>query len=160
MKKLMILLSAIFVLFIVAPDNGYSQGARLGKVQTQTIDTLKGAETVAFEAIQMRANYQLTMQVLTAEIGGTSDCKIFVEGSVDGTTYQRITWKEDNRYQFYSTDSANVARQGSEFTTVPDAVGCAVSIKGSDFLYYRWKGTGTANDTVSLAPKYIFKKLE
>ena len=157
MKKLFVLLSCVFVLFLIT-DNGYSQAK--GTTVVQTIDTLKGAETVAFDAIEFRGNYTLVMQALTAEIGGTSDATLFIEGSVDGTSYQRIVWKDDNRYQFFCSDSSLVARQGSEFSSLTDALSCSVSIQSTDFRYYRWKGTGTANDTVSIAPKYIFKKIE
>ena len=157
MKKLIFVLSLCVLTLLV---NNPVSAQNKGKAITQAVDTLKGAETVAFEAIRLTGGWNLVMQALVEEIGGTADCTLFIEGSVDGTSYQRITWKEDNRYQFFSSDSANVARQGSEFTTVADAASCSATIQLTDFQYFRWKGTGTSGDTCIIHPKYIFKKIE
>jgi len=154
MKKIFILI--LCVSFALAAN---AQKRLYNNLQTQVVDTLKGAETVYFAStVKIAKGVILTMQVLSAEIGGTSDFTAFVQGSVDGTTWERITWKSDNSIYFNATDSADVARQGSEFTTVPDAQGLSVTFTSAPYPYFRWGATGTSNDTVSLAPFYMIRE--
>jgi hypothetical protein len=150
MKKLIVIL---FVCMVSLASFGQA-----GSVKTQAVDTLNGAETVAFAATEVFAsNYTLTMVALCTEVGGTSDGTLWVEGSVDGTSYQRITYQTGLNANFYASDSTKITKSESTFTIV-DALSVSVTFENTNFRYYRFKGTGTSGDTTLITPKYVWKR--
>jgi len=150
MKKLIVIL---FVGFI-----GLGCFAQSGAIKTIVTDTIKGNETVAFAATErFKGNYILTMQALCTDLGGTPDGTLFLEGSVDNVSWERITYQTGLNANFFASDSTKITKSESTFTIV-DALSCGVTFENTNWNYYRWKGVGTASDTTGVTMTYTWKK--
>lgn len=147
----------LFAILIVAIG---AQAQRANKVTATAVDTLNGAETVNFASIEINGAFEsLAMQAVCSELGGTSDGTLWVEGSVDGTSFIKI----DNVagldwFDVFSADTTKIAVGSPIFTITDGGIMTAVFSKGTPFTYVRFSGTGTSGDTTLITPKYIFKK--
>ena len=130
MKKLVLFLSMI--LFVV-----------FAQAQIITVsDTLQGNETVNFTSLKQPGQ----VQVLCTQLGGTSDGTLFLQGSVDGTSFYNIT-ETSNSLAFYPNDTL----------TITNGAVWLISVKDKPFQYFRVKGVGTASDTTLVTIKYLRK---
>jgi len=149
MKKIIVFTLVAF--FAVA---SYAQNR---KVVSATLDTVKGAETVYFDFNTSgigTKNYELAFQALNTQIGGTSDGKITLQMSVDGTSF--VTYANaanDDFVTLYAADSSKVANNGNEFTITSGGVFGGI-IQSTPFEFYRLKAVGTSGDTTAIQVKY------
>ena len=152
MKKILFLLACLFAVVTI---NVNGQRLLEAEATLMTADTLNGAETVNFGATSKITYQSVTLTALCTEIGGTADGTLWVEGSIDGTNYVKLTYAV-GKVQYFASDTTEVARQGSE-SGIVDAlvVGCQITDAG--FLYYRWSGTGTSGDSTLVTPYYTIK---
>ena len=127
----------------------YAQKGRVLTVTASEADSSKGAETdyqYIPNAGGFTSQYDLTIQVLATQLGGTSDGTISLEGSVDGTSYAAI----DNTV-FTATDDSLTITNGAVWV---------VNIPITRHYKYRLKIAGTASDTTLLTTKYLYKDVE
>lgn len=153
MKKLILLF--ITVLFVAV---SYAQP---GSVKTTVVDTLNDAETVNFASIPVKSAWTtLTMQAVCTEIGGTADGFLYLQASVDGTSFITIDDLQNNAWiNLYSADTTAIASNGNEYTITDGGVLNAVIAGGTPWNYYRWQGVGTSNDTTLITTKYVYKSM-
>lgn len=139
MKRLLLLTA--FIVCVL------SLKAQTGTVRTfATNDTLQGAETVNFGPLTISGSYNaLTIQALCTEIGGTADGTLWIDVSVDGTSYETLT--ESDGADFFPNDTL----------TIVDAAVWTLTIKDAPWKYYKIVGTGTSGDTTLITTKYILK---
>ena len=149
MKKLVILL--VVGIFAVA---SYGQNR---KVVSAVLDTVKGAETVYFDFNTSgigTKNYELAFQALNTQIGGTSDGKITLQMSVDGTSFVTYADAATNDWvDLFAADTSKIANNGNEFTITNGGVFGGI-IKNTPFEYYRLAAVGTSGDTTAIQVKY------
>lgn len=138
MKKL-IFISLFFVLAIFA-------NAQKGLPVSIASDTVNGNETIYFETETFSQNWDLTIQVLCTNIGGTSDGTIRLEQSVDGNSWETVT-DEVGYLKSYPNDT---------LTILNAAVGQWV-LSGTPVYKYRLAVAGTASDSTLITPVYIRK---
>lgn len=105
-------------------------------------DTLNGNETVNFSSMLFASQ----VQVVCSELGGTSDGTLYLQGSLDGTSFYNVTSTQD-MLTFFPNDTL----------TITDGAVWLINIKDDPFQYFRVKGTGTASDTTLVTIKYIRK---
>jgi len=118
------------------------------KVYTVTGDTIQGAETVNFTAIQSSSSSgTVAFQALCTELGGTSEGTFIWQGSVDGISFVTIT-QIDGKFDFYPNDTLTIA----------DAAVQTLLVTGSPFNYYRGQGAGAASDTTLVSIVYSPKR--
>lgn len=103
--------------------------------QRVIVDTLQGNETVNFEVMQAATQ----IQAVCTQLGGTSDGKLYLQGSVDGTSFVNVT-EATGLVKFYPNDTL----------TITNVAIWLIGINQKLFNYYRVKGTGTANDTTKV----------
>ncbi|MEA2037420.1 MAG: hypothetical protein U9O94_07965 [Nanoarchaeota archaeon] len=131
---------------------------------TLAVDTLNGAETVNFAAVEVTRPFaSLTIQALCTQVGGTSDGKVTVQGSIDGTSYVTLANLSNNGWvSMFAADSSKVANDGNEFTITNGGVFTTVISPDNGatapFLYFRLRGVGTTGDTTKLNIKSIVVK--
>lgn len=89
-------------------------------------------------------NYPKHIQVLCTETAGTSDGTLYLQASVDGTSWVEVA-SEPNMHAFFPNDT----------TTVTDGAVLLISIEGKPFPYYRIRGDGTASDGTDLFIKWF-----
>jgi len=121
--------------------------AQRNSVISLTVDTLQGAETVNFDQITFNAGYQsLVIQALCTELGGTADGNLWLNASVDGTSWVTVS------------DAAGLIKGFPNDTlTITDGAVWDVVIQDVPFKYYKVVGNGTASDTTKVTIKYIYK---
>lgn len=141
MKK--ILLTLIFVLSVVAINAQIGTG----RVNSVSVDTINGNETVNFTLGQITSGFTTTtIQALCTQIGGTSDGTLIIQGSVDGTSY--VTLQDDvSVMKSYPNDT---------LTITDGAVGTWI-IKETPYNHYMIQGGGTAGDSTLITVKYVYK---
>jgi hypothetical protein len=109
-------------------------------------DSSKGAETDylviphSFSAVN-----DLVIQVLCTQLGGTSDGKITLQKSVDGTSWLSMNTTTDDHLKC-----------ANDTFTIVNAGVANFRLKTYDYKY-RLKFEGTTGDTTLLTTKYLFK---
>ena len=131
--------------------------------ETLTPDTLQGVETVYFAAVEVtKPFHSLTIQALCTELGGTSDGKLQVQGSADGTSYVTIDDVGINDWiAMFASDTAKLANSGNEFTITDTGVFTVVIMPTTPvmpFSHFRLKGIGTTGDTTLITMKSLVVK--
>jgi len=140
MKKLYIL-SLLVVL-------GITSNAQIGRVKTLTLDTLTAAANDTSTVATVTGGYDaITFQTLSTQLGGTSDGKLVIQGSVDGTSYKTITEKAGAAVGWPVADSG-IVTNGAIWQ---------VTLYANPFKYYRVIGTGTASDTTLVTVNYLLR---
>ena len=140
MKKLFILFA-----FLVAWAVMFGQSK--GTVTTLTVDTIPSAAAVNFPlVVEFEGNQSIAIQAVCANISGRSEGNLYLEGSLDGTSYETIT----------STASFMYAYPNDTLTIVDGAVGLWYLVK-SPFNYYRLQGTGGASDSTEVTVQWTRK---
>ncbi len=142
MKKYLIILFVAFTVFAQAQS-------QKGKVVAITPANVEGAETIYFVTEPWSQNWNLTIQALCTEVGGTSDGTIRLEQSTDGISWEDFT-DEAGLLKSYPNDT---------LTIVDGAVGKWIIQKTLDYQY-RLAVTGTASDTTLIIAKYIWKDIK
>jgi len=149
MKKIIL----IFGLFVFAL---FSYGQK-GASNAVTVDTLQGAETVQFVlgTTWTQADQTLTVQALCANISGTSDGTLALQGSVDGTSYSFINMIQPT----IGTASPQASLTGTEFNqlTITDGLVASWVLYKNLYRYYRITGVGTSSDTTKITIFYTWK---
>lgn len=142
MKKLFAL--AVIMAFVMT---SFAQLTK-GKVYTADYDSVLKVETVYTGNIYVKGDYdKLTIQALCTDVGGTPDGTLILQGSVDGTSFINLA-PETGVY---------VYRPNNDTLTITAAAIQTVEITNPGFAHYRWKVTGTANDSTLITTKYIVK---
>lgn len=137
----------LFVLFVAVTLSLISFG-QVERVITAPYDTVQKVETIYTGNAYVRGTYGLlTIQALCTELGGTSDGTLILQGSVDGTSYINLA-PETGVY---------IYRPNNDTLTITSGAIQTVEIHDPGFSYYRWKVTGTANDTTLITTKYTYK---
>jgi len=140
MKKIFILLA--LVLFVFAAN-----AQKIGKIQTFTVDTVKGDENIYLTPPNFTGSYDyVTQEVVFTKISTAAGGTAYFQGSVNGSTYQTLT-STDDLFIFFPNDTVTVTEAGS----------MNVIIKGNPYNKYRWFIDGDANDTVIIAPYALIK---
>jgi hypothetical protein len=140
MKKLFLIL--VFAVAAMAAN------AQIGAVKSVAIDTLTAATTDTSSVVYVSGAYNaITFQALCTELGGTSDGKLVLQGSVDGLSYKTLTEKAGAIVGFPVADSA-IVTSGAIWDVI---------VYKAPFKYYRVIGTGTASDTTLVTLKYVLK---
>jgi len=140
MKKILLILG--LTLFVVSLN-----AQRIGRVKTVAIDTLTAAANDTSAVITASGSSNtITFQALCTQLGGTSDGKLVLQGSIDGTSYKTVTEK-GGIYGYPVADSL----------TVTNGAVWSVVAENSPYMYWRMIGTGTASDTTLVTFKYVLK---
>lgn len=135
MRKFVVLIS--LVLF------GFIASAQLGKVSTIAADTVNGNETIYLVTGELNKGYDVTIQALCTNVGGTSDGSIVIEGSLDGTSYKILNdWGD------------LIKGYGNDTLTIVNAAVGMWTVKQNPFYKIRLKVAGTASDSTLISPKY------
>ena len=130
MKKL------LFVFAIFAIGAGlFAQNK--GTVTSLTVDTIPSATAVNFPlGVDFKSNAQvIAIQAVCTEISGTAEGNLYLEGSLDGTSYETIT----------ATEYFMVGFPDDTLTITDGAVGIWY-LYNTPFNYIRLQGTGGAGD--------------
>lgn len=139
MKKLIILLLLCAISFI-----GYSQSP--GVTKSFALKTLTNT-TAAIEDFTLSSFYKsLTIQVLCTNLTGTSEGKVTINASVDGTNYLALT-DVDCLFKGFTNDTLTIAN---------GAIGQWVMV-GTPFKYYRIKYAPSGTHTTRVTAKIIVK---
>jgi len=119
-----------------------------GTVTSLTVDTIPSATAVNFPLeTQFKNNDQIiVIQAVCAEISGTSEGNLYLEGSLDGISYETIT----------STAGFMYAFPNDTLTIADGAVGMWY-LENTPFNYYRLQGTGGASDSTEITVKWVYK---
>ncbi|MCK5607930.1 hypothetical protein KAR91_38980 [Candidatus Pacearchaeota archaeon] len=140
MKKLIIILAVIALTVSVNAQIRKSGGF------TATMDTLDAASTKNSTAVQITGKGDVVIQALATQLGGTSDGFLYLDASVDGTTYNNLISTAGIVYGF-PNDTLTITSGASVTWTVTDG----------PWEFYRVRGLGTANDTTLVSIKYNYK---
>ena len=140
MKKLFILVALLVVSTAI-----FAQ--RKGVVVSLTVDTIPSATAVNFPLVsEIPGNVTIAIQAVCANVSGTSEGNLYLQGSLDGTSYQTLASTAGHFYGF-TNDTLTIADA---------AVGLWV-IEKSSFNYYRLQGTGGASDSTEITVKWVYK---
>jgi hypothetical protein len=126
------------IIFIV----GFCLIAVLSFGQRTITDTLQGNEVVAFSAMSNAS----VVSVLCTQLGGTSDGEVYVQGSVDGTSYETLQFDVNDQFIYSNTDNDTL--------TITNGAIWLVDLSKLKFPYYRIEGDGTASDTTLITIKW------
>ena len=142
MKKAVLL----FALFVFALG---AMAQTKGTVTTLTADTIDSATAVNFPlGVEFKSNDQvLVIQAVCEETSGTSEGNLYLEGSLDGTSYETITATAGVLYA-YPNDTLTLA----------DAAVGVWYLENTPFNYYRLQGTGGSGDATAVVVKWTHKK--
>lgn len=144
----------IFIIFAVMLSLGVS--AQQGASNTVSVDTLQGAETVNFAlSTTFTQKYNLVIQALCTQLGGTSDGTLTLYGSVDGTSYSFINFVNTN----VGVASPKASITGADLNQITITNGLVASwvLYDSPYRLYRIVGAGTSGDTTKITIKYTWK---
>jgi len=138
MKRLFI----IFTLVVI------SLGLNAQKVYTIDNDTVKGNENIYLTYPDITGNYStLVLEVDFTKVSAAAGGTAYLQVSGNGTNYVTVTEYED-LFIFYPDDTV----------TITDGGTMKAIIKSNPFNNYRWLIDGDADDTVIIAPTYLYKK--
>ena len=130
--------------------------AQRGVLNTVTVDTLQGSETVNFSiGTTIVGSYNtLSVTALCTELGGTSDGTLALHGSHDGTNYVFINGVGGG----VITASPVASLTGADLNqlTITDAL-IANWVVDPAFRYWRVAGVGTTGDTTQINITYVYK---
>jgi hypothetical protein len=139
----------LFLIFVLALFTVASFAQRPEITNTAASYQLTKVETAYTGQVQLHGSWaSVVIQALCTQDGGTSDGQLILQGSVDGTSYINLAPKAQRFLYFPDNDTLTIT-SGAIQTVV---------IVGNPFAYYRWKATGTANDTTTVSTTYIFKE--
>lgn len=139
MKKITILFVAM--LFAIA---SYAQ---IEKVHTAPYDSVLAVETVYTGLISLSGSYSsLTIQGLCTEIKD-SDGTLILQGSTDGVSYTNLAPEA----------GVIIYRPNNDTLTITAGAIQQVQFVGNPYNFYRWKATGTANDSTIITTTYVYK---
>jgi len=141
MKKVVLL----FALFAFALG---AMAQNKGTVTSLTVDSISSASAVNFPLVtQFKNNDQvIAIQAVCANVTGTSEGNLYLEGSLDGTSYETIT----------STSGFMYAYPNDTLTITDGAIGVWY-LENTPFNYYRLQGTGGAGDNTEVTVKWVYK---
>ena len=119
-----------------------------GTVTSLTVATISSATAVNFPLVtQFKANDQvIAIQAVCTEVSGTAEGNLYLEGSLDGTSYETIT----------STAGFLAAFPNDTLTIADGAVGVWY-LYNTPYNYYRLQGTGGAGDSTEVTVKWVYK---
>jgi len=122
-------------------------GQTRGTVTTLTVDTIPSATAVNFPLVtEFTGNHTIAIQAVCVELSGTSEGSLFLQGSLDGTSYQTIN----------TTSGFLVGLTNDTLTIASGAVGLWF-LESSPFIYYRLRGTGGAGDSTEVTVMWTYK---
>ena len=149
MKKLILVL--LVSLFAMASM------AQKGTLNTVTVDTIQGAETVNFAiGTTILGSYNaLSVTALCTELGGTSDGTLTMYGSHDGTNYVLINGT--GQAVLSASPKTAVADSTLNVLTIVDALVANWVVTNAPYRYYRVAGVGTSADTTQVNITYVYK---
>jgi len=148
MKKLAFIFALVFSVFIV--------NAQRGTLNTVTVDTLQGSETVNFTAFQLNGSYNaVSVSALCTQLGGTSDGTLAMYGSNDGTNYTLIDGA--NPGVLVASPYASIADTTENVITITNGLVANWVVINTPYRYYRVTGVGTASDTTKVNITYVYK---
>ena len=140
MKKLLIL-SALFMMSVVM------FGQTKGTVTTLTVDTIDSVTAVNFPlVVEFENNQTIAIQAVCANVSGTSEGSLYLQGSLDGTSYQTL-----------STTAGFLVGVTNDTLTISDGAIGLWYLVSSPFNYYRLQGTGGAGDSTEVTVKWVRK---
>jgi hypothetical protein len=150
MKKLFILFAFVLVTTLTFAQSRNS-------INTVTVDTIQGAETVNFAVVELRSNYNvISITAVSDELGGTSDGTLTLYGSFDDTDYVFINGAADGGVV---TASPKASLTGTDMNqiTITDGLVANWVVNKNPYRYYRIAGVGTSGDTTIVNIKYKFQ---
>lgn len=138
MRNILIIAVLLFVAAI-------SASAQIGTVKSVAIDTLDNTNPRTSDVVVVSGAYNsITFQALCTQLGGTSDGRLVLYGSVDGISYKALTsdvgWAIPN-----------------DTLTITNGAIWQMCVKNVPLKYYKVIGTGTSNDTTLITLKYVIK---
>lgn len=140
MKKFIILFTFIFSAMLIFGQSG--------KVQSITVDTVKGNENIYLTSEELTGSYEtVSLTAVFDKISSAAGGTAYVQGSIDGTNYVTLT-STDNLFIFFPNDTVTITDGG---------VMTFVALK-NPYTKYRYFIDGDANDTVKITPKYRYIK--
>ena len=149
MKKLFILFAFVLVTTLTFAQSRNS-------INTVTVDTIQGAETVNFAIVDLRSNYDvISITALCTELGGTSDGTLTLYGSFDNTNFVFINGVGGG----VVTASPQASITGADLNqiTITDALVSNWVVDKNPYRYYRVAGVGTTGDTTQINISYKFQ---
>ena len=149
MKKLFILFA-----FVLVTTLTFAQSRN--NINTVTVDTIKGAETVNFAVTQLRSNYDvISITALCTELGGTADGTLTLYGSFDNTNFVFINGTGQEVLSV--SPKTAVADSTLNSLTIVDGLVANWVIDNNPYRYYRIAGVGTSADTTQINISYKFQ---
>lgn len=149
MKKLFILFAFVLVTTLTFAQSRNS-------INTVTVDTIQGAETVNFAIVQLRANQDLiSITALCTELGGTSDGTLTLYGSFDNTNFVFINGADGGAVT--ASPKASVTGTDINQLTITDGLVGNWVVDKNPYRYYRVAGVGTTGDTTQINISYKFQ---
>jgi hypothetical protein len=146
----------IIIIFSLLVASIFAFGQR-GVLNTVSVDTLQGAETVNFAiGTTILGSYNsLSISALCSELGGTSDGTLTLYGSNDGTNWVFVNGAADSHIL---TASPKASLTGTDMNqiTITDAL-VANWVVDPAYRYYRVAGVGTTADTTQVNITYVYK---
>ena len=140
MKKITMLLVGFLFAFV-----SYGQ---IEVVHTAPYDSVLKVETVYTGLINLSGSYSsLVIQGLCTDVGGTPDGTLILQGSVDGTTFTNLA----------PEPGVIIYRPNNDTLTITAGAVQTVEFVGNPYNFYRWKATGTANDSTLITTTYVYK---
>lgn len=149
MKKLLIFLAFILVSTMIFAQSRNS-------INTVTVDTLQGSETVNFAIVTLGANYDLlSVTALCTQLGGTSDGTLALYGSFDNTNWVFVNGVGGG----VVTASPQASITGADLNQITITSGLVANwvVNKNPYKYYRIAGVGTVGDTTQVDIKYKFQ---
>lgn len=147
MKKLFILFAFVLVTTLTF--------AQRGTVITLTADTLKGVDTTDY-VIQLRApGYDVVVDAVYTQVGGTTDGTAAAYGSLDGTNYVLINGVGAGIIT--ASPVASITGADLNMLTLTTTLVGSWAIKNNPYSYIMLRNIGTASDTTAIAAKYRYQ---
>jgi len=148
MRKLLFIFA---LLLVVATSYAQRKGLPI-TVTASEADTSNGAETDYITIPNIggfSSETDLSIQILCANLGGTSEGTITLEKSQDGTTYVPMNTTVDS-YLICANDSATITDAAKFIFTIP---------RTYDYKY-RLKITGASGDSTLFTTKYRYQDVK
>jgi len=120
--------------------------ALIGNAQSTITDTIKGANTVNFTAMQ-RAR---TVVATCSNVGGVADGTLTLQGSFNGTTFYPISFNGGlgATAPYTSIPAADSVDRVS--VTIDSSLVATWSINNRNYPFHRLQGVGTSGDTTKV----------
>jgi len=137
----------LFVLAIFA-FLSLSVTAQKERVNTAPYDSVLTTETVYTGLINiLQETNSLVIQGLCTDVGGTPDGTLILQGSVDGVSYVNLA----------PETGQIIYRPNNDTLTITAGAIQSVFFVKNPYNFYRWKVTGTANDSTLVTTTYTYK---